>query len=289
MKPPAFDYAAPETIAEAVQLLAAHPGEAKLIAGGQSLMPMLNFRLLDPALLVDISRARGLDDIKTNANGVMVGAGVRHHALMRSNDVAQRLPIIAHTMQYVAHMAIRNRGTIGGSLAHGDPAAELPLLAVLLDADLHITGPAGDRTARAADFFLAPLTTDLGEDEILTAVAFANQPTDGGWGFEEIARRSGDFALAGAGAVLTIQHGVIADVRLAMMGVDETPRRLPGVEAMLLGRAWDANARATVTRQVRELINPMSDLQASADYRRHLAGVVAGRALDTAWNRAQPQ
>mgnify|MGYP002631278752 CR=1 FL=1 len=263
--------------------MASHRGEAKLIAGGQSLMPMLNFRLLDPALLVDISRLPDLAQITASGRGITVGAGVCHHALMRSPELAERLPIINHTMQYVAHMAIRNRGTIGGSLAHGDPAAELPLLAVLLDADIHITGPAGDRTARAEDFFLAPLTTDLSEDEILTAVTFPNLAAGSGWGFEEIARRTGDFALAGAGAVLTLHHGVIADVRLAMMGVDETPRRLPAIEAMLLGRAWDAGVRASAVRQVREQVNPMSDLQASADYRRHLAGVVAGRALDTAW------
>ncbi len=287
MKPPAFDYAAPASIAEAVQLLASHAGEAKLIAGGQSLMPMLNFRLLDPALLVDISRLPAFDQITTGERGITVGGGVRHHALMRSPELAERLPIINHTMQYVAHMAIRNRGTIGGSLAHGDPAAELPLLAVLLDAEIHITGPAGDRTARAEDFFLAPLTTDLSEDEILTAVTFPNLAAGSGWGFEEIARRSGDFALAGAGAVLTIQHGIIADVRLAMMGVDETPRRLPAIEAMLLGRAWDAGVRAAAVRQVREQVNPMSDLQASADYRRHLAGVIAGRALDAAWAKGQ--
>jgi len=263
--------------------LASRWGEAKLSAGGQSLMPMLNFRLLDPALLVDISRLPDLAQITASGRGITVGAGVCHHALMRSPELAERLPIINHTMQYVAHMAIRNRGTIGGSLAHGDPAAELPLLAVLLDADIHITGPAGDRTARAEDFFLAPLTTDLSEDEILTAVTFPNLAAGFGWGFEEIARRTGDFALAGAGAVLTLHHGVIADVRLAMMGVDETPRRLPAIEAMLLGRAWDAGVRASAVRQVREQVNPMSDLQASADYRRHLAGVVAGRALDTAW------
>ena len=287
MKPPAFDYAAPATLADAVQLLAHHGGDAKLIAGGQSLMPMLNFRLLDPALLLDLTRLPELCHITAHVNGITVGAGVRHHTLMRSPDVTERLPIVTHTMQYVAHMAIRNRGTIGGSLAHGDPAAELPLLAGLLDAQLHITGPAGDRTARAADFFLAPLTTDLSEDEILTAVTFPILAEESSWGFDEIARRSGDFALAGAGATLTLQQGAIADVRLAVMGVDETPRRLPAIEAMLLGRTWDDGARTAAVRQVREQVNPTTDLQASADYRRHLAGVVAGRALDAAWTKGQ--
>ena len=287
MKPPAIDYAVPASLADAVHLLASHAGNAKLIAGGQSLIPMLNFRLLDSTLLIDITRLPGFDHITTSERGITVGAGVQHHALKRSPDLAERLPIIRHTMRYVAHMAIRNRGTIGGSLAHGDPAAELPLLAVLLDAYLHIIGPTGERSARAKDFFLAPLTTNLNEDEILTSVTFPNLPQHSSWGFEEITLRSGDFALAGAGAVLSIQHGVITDVRLAVMGVDETPRRLPTIEAMLLGRAWGAGLRRLAVRQVREQVNPMSDLQASADYRRHLAGIVAARTLDSAWAMGQ--
>lgn len=287
MKPPVFDYHAPETLDEAVRLLAANPEGAKVIAGGQSLMPMLNFRLLEPELLVDIGRIKALQTITAGTDGIRIGAGVTHAKLASSAAVQYALPVIPHTMQYVAHMAIRNRGTIGGSLGHGDPAAELPLLAVLLDAEIQIVGPAGERTARAQDFFLAPLQTDLAEDEIIASVMFPNLPSGAGWGFEETARRAGDFALAGAGAILTIQHGAIVDVRLGVMGVDETPRRLHGLEAQLLGRAWDRETEASTLRQVRAQVNPTTDLQASADYRRHLAGVMAVRALNAAWTKAQ--
>lgn len=268
-------------------MLARHEGAAKLIAGGQSLMPMLNFRLLAPDVLVDISRLPGLEHIAVHATGLEIGAGVRHCNLMTSPVVVARFPVLAYAMSHVAHRAIRNRGTIGGSLAHGDAAAELPFLMALLGAELAIISPKGERRIAAASFFLAPLTTDLADDEMIVAVHVPYLPDGAGWGFHEVARRSGDFALAGAAAILTMRGDVIAEARLAVLGVDETSRRLPAIEALLIGQAWDESARAAVIQQTRADVHPTSDLQASADYRRHLAGVMAARALDDAWRRAQ--
>jgi len=286
VKPPIFEYVAAESIDQAVGLLAAGAGAAKVLAGGQSLTPMLNFRLLDPELLIDVSRIPALAEISERDGFLSVGACARHRDILDSELVARRFPIIPAAIRHVAHMAIRNRGTIGGSIAHADPAAEAPLLAVLLDAELEIAGPAGRRLSPAAAFFLGPLFTDLAEDELLVAIRFPYASAGAGWGFHETARRAGDFALAGAGAALDVRDGAIASVRLAVMGVDDTPRRLQAAEELLVGAAWDASARAAVLDAVRAGIAPTNDLQASADYRRHLAGVMAGRALDDAWSRA---
>jgi CO/xanthine dehydrogenase FAD-binding subunit len=287
MKPAAFDYVVADSIDAAVKGLAAAGGEAKLIAGGQSLVPMLNFRLLRPALLVDINRIPGLGSIEERADAIHVGALSRHHRLETSSVIAEHLPVLAEAMRHVAHLAIRNRGTIGGSLSHGDPAAELPMLALLLDANLDIASPTGRRTAAARDFFLGALTVDLTADEMLTRIVFPKLPPATGWGFAEVARRSGDFALAAVAATVTVADGAIEAARIAVTGVDETAKRADNAEALLAGRALTPALVDAAIAAVRAAVTPATDLHASSDYRRHLVGVLAGRGLSAAWARAR--
>jgi len=285
MKPPPFEYVVADSIDGAVAALAG--GEAKIIAGGQSLVPMLNFRLLRPAILVDINRVPGLAFIEDGGDAIRVGALTRHHQIETSPMIAEAFPVLSAAMTHVAHLPIRNRGTIGGSLAHADPAAELPMLALLLDATLTIASPADKRTVAAKDFFLGALSADLGAQDIVTEIAFPTLPAGTGWGFEEVARRHGDFALAAVAATLTVSDGKITQARIAMTGVDETAKRADDAEAMLLGQALAPALRAAAIGAVRASVTPNTDLHASADYRRHLVGVLAGRALDAAWRRAR--
>src|SRR4249919_281589 len=196
MKPAAFEYVVANSIEQAVAALAQAGGDAKILAGGQSLVPMLNFRLLRPAILIDINRIPGLSFIEDAGDAVKIGALTRHHQIETSPVIAKHFPVLSCAMTHVAHLTIRNRGTIGGSLAHGDPAAELPMMALLLDAELHIASVAGARTTAACDFFLDALTVDLAAGEIVTEIVLPKLPPRTGWGFEEVARRSGDFALA---------------------------------------------------------------------------------------------
>jgi CO/xanthine dehydrogenase FAD-binding subunit len=261
-------------------------GDGKLIAGGQSLVPMLNFRLLRPSILIDINRIGGLAFIEESERAVRVGALTRHHQLETSPVIGLHLPVLSRAMTHVAHLAIRNRGTIGGSLSHADPAAELPMMAVLLDAELHITSTAGQRTIAARDFFLDALTVDLADGDIVTEIVLPKLPPKTGWGFEEVARRSGDFALAAVAVTLTLADGVIGEARIAMTGVGPTPKRASAAEALLAGRRVERALIDQVTQAVRADVSPETDLHASADYRRHLVGVLAGRAVAAAWRRA---
>jgi CO/xanthine dehydrogenase FAD-binding subunit len=287
MKPAAFDYIAVTTIDMAVAALAAAGGEAKILAGGQSLVPMLNFRLLRPSVLVDINGIAGLATIEAAGSSIRIGALVRHYQLETSSLIARHFPVLSCAMTHVAHLAIRNRGTVGGSLSHADPAAELPMLALLLEAKLHIASASGTRTLTARDFFLDALTVDLASAEILTEIALPKLPPRTGWGFEEVERRHGDFALAAVAATLTVSDGAIGEARIALTGVGPTPVRAAAAEALLVGHALEHGLTVRAIDAVRASIAPESDLHASSDYRRHLAGVLAGRALAAAWRRAQ--
>jgi CO/xanthine dehydrogenase FAD-binding subunit len=286
MKPAAFNYVVAESIDAAVAALAAADGEAKILAGGQSLVPMLNFRLLRPAILVDINRIPDLAFIEARAEDIAIGALTRHYRLETSPVIAAHLPVVAEAMRHVAHLAIRNRGTIGGSLSHADPAAELPMLALLLDATLQVASSAGLRTIAAQDFFLGPLTVDLAGDEMVTRITVPKLPPATGWGFVEVARRSGDFALAAAAATITLRDGTIAEARIAMTGVDETAKRASEAEALLNGQTLTPYLIDAAIAAVRAAVNPPTDLHASSDYRRHLIGVLVGRSLADAWRRA---
>ena len=289
MKPPSFEYLAATSIDQAVAALAAGQGDAKIIAGGQSLMPMLNFRLLAPAMLIDINRVPGLAFIEAEGDGLRIGALTRHHALETSDLVRSRFPVLSEAMAHVAHLAIRNRGTIGGSLCHADPAAELPMMAMLLDATIIVAGCEKPREIAAREFFAGALTTVLAEDELVTEIRLPGLPRQTGWGFEEIAQRTGDFAIAAAAATLTMSGSTVREVRIAVMGVDETPRRVAEAEALLTGTDCSDSAIEAAALAVRDAVDPMSDLHASADYRRHLAGVLTQRVLMDAKRRAGRQ
>src|SRR2546423_5501478 len=216
VKPPAFEYRVAESVEAAVSTLAEAGGEAKVLAGGQSLVPMLNFRLLRPAILVDINRVPGLAYIEDAGDAVRVGTLTRHYQLETSLAIAEHLPVLRAAMAHVAHLAIRNRGTIGGSLTHADPAAELPMMALLLDAGIHVASPKGRRTVAARDFFLGALSVALEADELVTGVTFPKLPPNAGWGFEEVSRRHGDFALAAVGVALTGAGGKNAGARIGV-------------------------------------------------------------------------
>ncbi len=285
MKPAAFEYIVADSVEMAVASLA-QAGDAKIIAGGQSLVPMLNFRLLRPSVLVDINRIPNLAYVREDGGVVRIGALTRHHQLETSPVIARHFPVLTEAMAHVAHLAIRNRGTIGGSLSHADPAAELPMMALLLDAELRVVSASGARAVAARDFFRDALSVDLAEDEIVTEVVLPKLPPNTGWGFAEVARRSGDFALAAVAVTLTLSDGKIAQARIAMTGVAPTARRVTEAEMLLIGQRLDDGVDSDVIEVVRAATEPPTDLHASADYRRHLVGVLAGRALAAAWGRA---
>jgi len=287
MKPAPFDYTVADSVEGAVEALARGGEDAKVLAGGQSLVPMLNFRLNRPTLLVDVNRIPSLAGVEeAGKEAIRVGALTRHHALETDATVARRLPALHAAMGYVAHLAVRNRGTTGGSLSHADPAAELPMMARLLDARITTASPSGGRTLDAGEFFLGPLFTALEPDELVTSIELAVPAEGHGWDFQEVARCHGDFALAAIAVTLALAKGKVGEARIAMMGVGETPLRAPEAEAVLAGQAVDEALAAEAAEAVRGAAEPMSDLHASSEYRRHLIGVLARRAGLRAWERA---
>jgi carbon-monoxide dehydrogenase medium subunit len=283
MKSPAFDYARPTTLAEAMSLLATCEGEVKVLAGGQSLVPMLAFRLAAPALLVDLNRLSELRYIRIGDDGVRLGAMVRWRQIEDDVELASAHPLLVAALKHVAHYQVRNRGTIGGSLAHADPAAELPGIAVTCEAEITAIGAAGRRVIRAADFFLGPLTTALGPEEIIVELHLPPWPTHRRWGFEEFSRRRGDFALAAAALYYDTQpDGKAGNSHVGVMGVGDRPQRLAQVEAILNGRVIDSDTIAEAERAAATAVNPNDDIHASAAYRRALVGTMVERALKRA-------
>lgn len=285
MKPPAFDYVAARSLDEALDVLARAGADAKILAGGQSLMPMMNFRLVTPAIVLDINRIAGLDQIVSASDRLTLGALVRHRMTATDTTVSKRFPMLTEAMTHVAHHTVRNRGTFVGSLCHADPAAEMPMMALLLDAEIEIKSHRGARHLPAGEFFLGPLTTALEPDEIVTAVNIPFVSVGSGWGFEEFSRRHGDYALAAAAVTMRHQNGQARDVRIAVMGVADTPLRIPRAEAVLEGR--NLSHLPAAIEALRASVAPNTDLHASADYRRHVIGVLAERAIRTAWERAR--
>jgi carbon-monoxide dehydrogenase medium subunit len=286
LKPAAFKYAVPTTVAEAVALLAGHDGEAKAISGGQSLMPVLNFRLAAPTLLVDLRRLPGLEGISVGADGTRLGARVRWRDIEKSRELAASQPLLCAAIEHVAHYQIRNRGTVGGSIAHADPAAEMPGMSVALDARLRIVGTKGERMVEAADFFTGALSTVLESDELILEVLLPAWPAARRWGFEEFARRRGDFALAGAAVWYDLDAaGRIANAHVGVIGASDRPRRLAAVEAMINGKTPGDKAFEAAAAAASSAVDPMSDIHASAEYRRALAGTMVARALSAAHAR----
>jgi aerobic carbon-monoxide dehydrogenase medium subunit len=287
VKPPAFEYVAVASTEEAVAQLAAHGDDARILAGGQSLMPILNMRLATPGRLVDLNRVAALSYIVERAGGVAIGAMTRQRTAERSALVATAVPLIAEALPWVGHSAIRNRGTIGGSLAHADPAAELPAVAVCLNARLTVRGPAGERTLAARDFFRGYLTTALAPTELLTEVWFPSALPGSGAAWIEFARRHGDYALVGVAAVVTLEGSTVRRAALAVIGVDGVPVRVMDAERLLIGGPLSAESMAAAAESVRRTLEPHDDIHATAAYRRHLAGILTVRALTRAGERAR--
>jgi CO/xanthine dehydrogenase FAD-binding subunit len=288
MKPPSFEYAAPATVREAVALLQEHDLEAKILAGGQSLMPLLNMRLARPSILIDVARIPDLDYIREADGGLAIGAMTRQRSVELSEAVRARHALVHAATMHIAHPQNRNQGTVGGSIAHADPAAEYPALAMLLDAEMRAAGPGGERTIAASDFFVTYLTTSMEPTEMLTEVRLPGLAPGTGWSIQELARRHGDFALAGVMATVTLDgSGVCSDARLVLFGVGATPIRARDAEAMLRGTKPVATAFAAVADAASTALDePLSDVHASADYRRDLARVLSRRALEEAASRA---
>jgi carbon-monoxide dehydrogenase medium subunit len=280
MKLPSLEYASPNSLDEAIALLAAHDGEAKPIAGGQSLVPMLAFRLTAPALLVDLRKVPGLADISISETGVTLGAMTRWRDILADDRLLRAHPLLLAGIGHVAHYQIRNRGTVGGSLAHADPAAELPAIAVTCEATINVAGRSGRREIAAADFFHGPLMTALKTDEIVTALKLPLWPGERRFGFREFARRRGDFALAGAALYFDRgSAGELRDVHVGALGVADKPLRLSAVERALEGQKLDAAQVAKAAAAAAGAVEPYDDIHASGAYRRHLLGVMVERAL----------
>ena len=281
----AFEYIAPATIDEALGVLAEHGDDAKVLAGGQSLVPLLNYRLARPRVVVDVN-GLPLDGVSVTADRLRLGALTRHATLQESDEIARECPVLREAAALIGNVRVRTLGTIGGSLVHGDPAAELPMVMVALDARLGIAGRAGRRTVAARDFFTGYLTTALAPDELLTEIEI---PTtrDMGWAVEEISRRAGDFAIVAVTALIRLDgRGRVDDARVAFAGVGPAPVRVPAAEDLLRGAEPTAERVGQAADAARDALAPESDAFVSGAYRRLLAGVLARRALTRAVTRA---
>jgi carbon-monoxide dehydrogenase medium subunit len=283
MKLPPFAYACPTTLPEAIELLASHDGDAKAIAGGQSLVPMLAFRLAQPTLLVDLRKLADLRGIRISDAGVTLGAMVRWRDIEDDDRLETAHPLLKAAIAHVAHYQIRNRGTVGGSIAHADPAAEMPGIAITCDAEIAVVGKSGAHVIQAADFFQGALTTALTPDEIIVEIRLPAWPAGRRWGFQEFARRRGDFAMAAA-AVFYDQdaRGKARNAHVGVIGVGDRPLRLTAVEDVLNGESIDEATIAKADAATSAAVDPQDDIHASAAYRRSLVGTMVERALKNA-------
>jgi aerobic carbon-monoxide dehydrogenase medium subunit len=286
MKLPQFEYSCPEKLADAVALLSARGGDAKVLAGGQSLVPILAFRLAAPSLIVDLRKLDELRRIGIAADGITLGAMVRWREILQSAELRAAHPLLAAAIGHVAHYQIRNRGTVGGSLAHADPAAELPCIAVTCEAEIGVVGAGGARTIAAADFFRGPLTTALRPDELIRDMRLPPWPPQRRFGFAEFARRSGDFALAGAAVFYDPDHEAKArNAHVGVIGAADRPVRLKSAEDALDSRAVDEQTIAAAAARASATADPPDDIHASGAYRRVLLGTMVERALKSAATR----
>ena len=283
MKLPPFEYACPTSLSEAVALLASHDGDAKPLAGGQSLVPMLAFRVASPALLVDLRKLAELRQIKISQDGVSLGAMVRWREILDDDRLLTAHPLLVAAVEHVAHYQIRNRGTVGGSVAHADPAAEMPGIAVTCEAKIAVVGKAGERVISAGDFFQGPLITALKTDEIITQIHLPAWPARRRFGFQEFARRRGDFAMAAAALFYDEDNEEKArNVHVGAIGVADRPLRLTAVEQVLNGNRIDDAVIAKAEAAASAAVDPADDIHASGAYRKALVGVMVERALKNA-------
>ena len=289
MKPSPFAYHRPDTLDEALALLAQHGSAAKVLAGGQSLVPTMNFRLAQPAVLIDVNRLHELAFIESGKHGTLrIGAMTRQRVAEQSNLVRERAPLLHETLPFIAHPQIRNRGTVGGSIAHADPAAELPAVMLVRQARFRVRGGRNDRWIGAHDFFTGLFSTALGEGDLLVEIEIPAMPSRAGCAFTEISRRHGDYALVGVGAVVVLdKKGRCDTVRIGMLSVGDGPVLATQAAAALAGEAPTDDAVAAAADAAAGEIDPPADIHASADYRRHLARVLTKRVLQRATARAR--
>jgi len=287
LKPAAFQYHRPNTVDETLSLLKECGEDGKVLAGGQSLMPLMNFRLAQPAHLIDINFIEGLDYVRRENDALKIGCLARQSRLLGDSLVRQRCPLLADALAYVGHEQTRNRGTFCGSLAHADPAAELPAVLLALDGSVTVGNSTGKREIAARDFFHSYLTTALASEEMVLEASVPEQPGRAGSSFVEFARRFGDFAIVGVAVVLVPDKERIADASIALTGVGDRPWRARDIEAMLVGQTGSTDLFGRIGAEVAARINPSSDIHASESYRRALASVLTRRALAEAWGRAR--
>jgi aerobic carbon-monoxide dehydrogenase medium subunit len=288
MKPAPFSYHAPNTVREAVSMLAEFRDEGRVLAGGQSLIPLMNFRLAQPAHLIDVNPVSELDYVRSDDGWLVVGARTRLSAAGASREVAERAPLLREALELVAHPPIRHRGTVGGSMAHADPAAELPTVALAIEAEMVVTSSRGTRVVAASDFFQGPFSTDLEADELLSECRFPAWPRAAtGFAFLEFSRTHGSFAVVGAAALIHLDGEVIDRAAVALCGVGGRPVRAGRAEEQLVGRAPTPELVAAAAEAGAAGLAPASDLHGSAGFRRKLAQVYVGRALELAFARAK--
>lgn len=285
MKPAPFAYAKARTLEEAIDLLGTR-SEARLLAGGQSLLATLNMRLSAPRILIDINGIADLDRVVRKDGMIEIGALVRHAQAARTREIAEHAPLIARALPHIAHPAIRNRGTVGGSIAHADAAAELPLVLQTLAGEVEVTGPSGVRLVPSEEFFVSHLTSCLEADEIVTEVRFPVTGPGWGAGFAEVAPRHGDYAVCAVACALRVEGGVVVEAHLGAGAVSDRPLRLPAAERALVGSRCDGAVLASAADEARRAVDPSDGMHASAEYRRHLTGVLVSRAAQRAYAMA---
>lgn len=287
MKPSAFEYVRASSVDDAVGALAQHGEDARLLAGGQSLIAMMNTRLAQPSVLVDIGRLSDLSHIRIENDLVSVGALATHNTVLGSADVAAHCPLITAAYANVAHYTVRNRGTLGGNLCHNDPASEMPLVAALLDAEMVLRSTDGERRVSANDFFVDTFHTAARADEMLTEIRFARQDAGEGWAFEGVSQLKGDYAIVAAGCRFTIADGVCRNVRLGFVGAGPTIKRVQQAEAALEGAAMNETAVAAVAKAAVSAVDPHDDMHADVQYKLDLVEALCERVLKQAAARAQ--
>jgi aerobic carbon-monoxide dehydrogenase medium subunit len=286
MKLPQVGYEAPKTVSEALELLAEYEDEASVLAGGQSLIPLLALRLAHPAALIDINGIDELFGVSAAHGWVTIGAMTREYVAEESQTITDAVPLLAAALPLIGHEAIRSRGTIGGSMAHADPAAELPAVALALGAELVVRGPSGERVVPASEWFEGYLTTSRRPDELLTQVRFPTAGRGTGISFQEVARRHGDFAIVGLAASLTLSEGTITDARLALAGMSDVPVRAAGAEDLLVGERPSTELFDEAARRATGDMDPPADLHGSSDYRKKVAAALVRRGLRAAADNA---
>jgi carbon-monoxide dehydrogenase medium subunit len=283
MKLSDFEYQAPASASEVVRLLASRPGEAKVIAGGQSLLPTMAYRLAQPSLLIDLKNLHELNRIGVDGSGVVLGARTRWRDIEDSDALTTAHPLLKEAISHVAHYQVRNRGTVGGSLAHADPASEMPCIAVTCEAQIRTLGAQGERRVKAVDFFLGPLTTVLAEDEIILEVLLPAWPSGRRWAFKEFSRRKGDFALAAVAVFYDLDDRQRAcNAHIGVAGAGDRPQRLANAERALNGKPIDRETMLAAAKAASQEVDPPEDLHAGAAYRKALVGTLLQRALEEA-------